>query len=573
MSIRLLLTQYLSSLRERDELDALLPELLVAMGHTVLSRPQLGAGQAGVDVVSTFAPTGDDDDAYMYIIKFGDIGRDDMYVGTQAIEPSVREAYTDFARNRLDPRLRERAKHLVVVTSGELKQTVQAGFSALAEDVQRQPGFKLELWDIDKLATLIEENLLNEALLLKAGRDHLRAAIATLEESEEASKHFRRFVDRAFDPADVRAAPSPAAKKRLLLKRFAAAQMGWGVFDIWGKSESNLRPSVEGAEYLLLRAWAEALAADLADDPAFLARFDGMKSQFRDALTRYFEKIWPQLIDQYVLMDHVGEGAFYNRLVLQEAGRLGLLLLLTPDEEENQGLRADLGVKIVALFNAHPGGRLPALDGRAVDLSIALAALMSVGDYKNVSLLAQDVASRFVVTARGDGRCTPVSTDRIEDALTLRDGDGRTEVLCRTTSLVPMLASVAAFAQADEALRVLREELHPLLGDVTKERWFPAAPIDQIAARPQDGLPGVSRALIALQGSCAEEAAASVTVPVGAAGASEVACVAKNQEELLVLSARHFRHPLPTWYMEQFRRPPLIAQEAAYPEPEVTPEA
>ena len=197
---------------------------------------------------------------------------------------------------------------------------------------------------------------------------------------------------------------------------------------------------------------------------------------------------------------------------------------------------------------------------------------MSVGDYQNVSLLAQDVASRFVVTARGDGRYTPVSTDRIEDALALRDGDGRTEVLCRTTSLVPMLASVAAFAQADEALRVLREELHPLLADVTKERWFPAAPIDQIAARPQDGLPGVSRAVIAIQGSCAEEAAASMTGPTGAAAASEVACVAKNQEVLLVLSARHFRHPLPTWYLERFRHPMPIAQETAYPEPDINPE-
>lgn len=53
MSIQLVLSHYLAGLRERNELDVLLPELLKAMGHNVLSRPQVGPGQAGVDVLST----------------------------------------------------------------------------------------------------------------------------------------------------------------------------------------------------------------------------------------------------------------------------------------------------------------------------------------------------------------------------------------------------------------------------------------------------------------------------------------------------------------------------------------
>ena len=55
MSIRLVLTHYLATLRERNELDALLPELLVAMGHNVLSRAQVGVPQGGVDVLSSLS--------------------------------------------------------------------------------------------------------------------------------------------------------------------------------------------------------------------------------------------------------------------------------------------------------------------------------------------------------------------------------------------------------------------------------------------------------------------------------------------------------------------------------------
>jgi hypothetical protein len=40
-------------MREREELDALLPELLAAMGHQVLSKPQTGVRQGGVDCLSS----------------------------------------------------------------------------------------------------------------------------------------------------------------------------------------------------------------------------------------------------------------------------------------------------------------------------------------------------------------------------------------------------------------------------------------------------------------------------------------------------------------------------------------
>ena len=101
MSIQILLSHYLAGLRERNELDALLPELLREMGHTVLSRAQVGVAQAGVDVLSKSTTKGGQSEVFLFILKFGDIGREDFYGGKQAIEPSVREAANDFCRNRL----------------------------------------------------------------------------------------------------------------------------------------------------------------------------------------------------------------------------------------------------------------------------------------------------------------------------------------------------------------------------------------------------------------------------------------------------------------------------------------
>lgn len=50
--MKLILKQYLSSLKEREELDALLPDLLSQMGLNVFSRPGRGTRQDGVDVAA-----------------------------------------------------------------------------------------------------------------------------------------------------------------------------------------------------------------------------------------------------------------------------------------------------------------------------------------------------------------------------------------------------------------------------------------------------------------------------------------------------------------------------------------
>lgn len=194
MSIQLVLSHYLAGLRERNELDVLLPELLKAMGHNVLSRPQIGPAQAGVDVLSTKADADGVDEVFVFIIKFGNVGRADFYGGPQSIDPSIREACNDFLRNRLPERLKPLRKRIVLVSNGVLLQEAQAGFSALTEDIATRPLCSLEFWGTDQLTPCIEQYLFDETLLLARGKSDLRAALAGLEESNSAINRFIRLL-------------------------------------------------------------------------------------------------------------------------------------------------------------------------------------------------------------------------------------------------------------------------------------------------------------------------------------------------------------------------------------------
>ena len=47
----MILAQYLRTLKERDEFDRLLPDILLAMGYVAISKPQTSIRQYGVDLV------------------------------------------------------------------------------------------------------------------------------------------------------------------------------------------------------------------------------------------------------------------------------------------------------------------------------------------------------------------------------------------------------------------------------------------------------------------------------------------------------------------------------------------
>ena len=191
MNIQLVLSHYLAGLRERYELDALLPELLRAMGHSVQSRPQVGANQAGVDIVSTHANANGAKEVFLYVVKFGDLGREDFYGGKQAVDPSVREAANDFVRNRLPEPLKALKKRIVLVTNGTLKQEAQAGYAALEATTRA-------------VFVPFDEASSRRRTATASGR----TATVTLPEAPAPSETLRR----SGEPATSTTAPPPAAE-------------------------------------------------------------------------------------------------------------------------------------------------------------------------------------------------------------------------------------------------------------------------------------------------------------------------------------------------------------------------
>lgn len=91
-SMKLILKEYLSSLRERGELDAILPDLLSQLGLNVYSRPGRGTRQDGVDVGAVGSLDDGPEKVYLFSIKPGDLTRKGWDGDSvQSLRPSLNE--------------------------------------------------------------------------------------------------------------------------------------------------------------------------------------------------------------------------------------------------------------------------------------------------------------------------------------------------------------------------------------------------------------------------------------------------------------------------------------------------
>ena len=100
--MKLIIREYLASLRERDELDAILPDLLSQLGMNVFSRPGRGGRQDGVDVAAVGKLDGKAQKVCLFAIKPGDLTRRDWARdGVQDLRPSLIEILDAYIPNRL----------------------------------------------------------------------------------------------------------------------------------------------------------------------------------------------------------------------------------------------------------------------------------------------------------------------------------------------------------------------------------------------------------------------------------------------------------------------------------------
>ena len=152
--MKLILTEYLASLKERGELDVIMPDLLSEIGFTVTSRPSIGTKQYGVDVVAIGKDAKDVRCIYLISIKPGDLKRSGWDVGDQSLRTSLNQILDVYIPKLLPTRYKDLPVVVVICLGGELHEGVRTDVEGYI-DSHKSEQVSFEVWNGDMLAGML----------------------------------------------------------------------------------------------------------------------------------------------------------------------------------------------------------------------------------------------------------------------------------------------------------------------------------------------------------------------------------------------------------------------------------
>lgn len=247
--MKIILKEYLASLKERGDLDkAVLPNLLSEIGLRVLNTPMIGTRQNGVDIAAVGKIKGEDKQnfLYLFVIKAGNVRRNDWDGDAQAVRAELNEAREVYLRSNVSKEHAELPVKICLCCGGELEETVLmnwAGFTTkkTTNDIQ------YELWDGDRLAELMMRSLLARELLDEEPRRNFQKAVAMVNEPAACYDYTRAFLSDLL--------LEEQADQRGQLLRLRQAYICLHAVTAWAVEAGNLESTYRVSELGLLLCW------------------------------------------------------------------------------------------------------------------------------------------------------------------------------------------------------------------------------------------------------------------------------------------------------------------------------
>lgn len=320
--MKLVIREYLASLKERGELDAVLPDLLTELGFTVYSRPGRGTRQYGVDIAAVGMGRDNVRRVHLFSVKSGDLDRNEWNTGSpQSLRPSLDEILDHYITSRIPPEYASLPIAICLTFGGAIDEQVRAEVTGYMNRYTTEK-ISFEEWNGDRLAQVIFDGMLREDLLPAPLRSHFRKSVAMVEEPDIALDHFQRLLRALADT------PGTTPAQRLSQARLINICL-WIMF-VWAREADNIEAPYRASERALLEIW-HLLKADIqrggrGADAAGLVINELVELHFTIWDTLFEAKVLPHADTRHAVSSAVGSHAAIdvNLKLFDLIGRLAL---------------------------------------------------------------------------------------------------------------------------------------------------------------------------------------------------------------------------------------------------------
>jgi hypothetical protein len=571
--VRLVIGEYIRTLRERDELDRLLPDLLSAMGYVLIARPQTGNRQYGVDLAARGKDSLGTEELILVVVKQGDIGRTEWENGAQSVRASINEIFDVYLGSHVEPEDKNRRIKIVLATNGDLKQTVLPNWSGFVKDHSSKA--VIEFWGIDKLAELVEQNLLDEHVFRDDNRKQLRRALALSGDSEYDQSDLHELYLNCLGLESDGTLQADKKSTKELLKALRAVNFSAQIYSSWSSKDGDARQGLRAMERAVLWSWHRLqLEIEGALTDPVREVFSAIWFGYLNVGTRYFEKLQRHLVIEDGLSGYSSNGAEFSLVAFEQIGilaliGLSLLSIQKVGETESDLIARDVQIVVAGLASAIDKNGIcdsPCLDRHCSDITLALCLLVGAG-------YAED-AKKWLVRLVGNihyaytsKQYVPIATDSIDDLVEDSGWNGGPAGPTKTAMswMLPTLAGWCIVLGMDEEYRVLANGAANSYPEVCLQLWHPDANLyNFLYFKSAHFSCGASEAPIKLPEAAIEWRTYMSKILASDQSAISIASTALSAGfgAIDLIAFRHFKTPIPPYFWYQFLKLNALSEDA-----------
>lgn len=361
--MKLILKEYLASLKERGDLDkSVLPNLLSESGLRVLNTPMIGTRQNGVDIAAVGRVKGEDSEPFLYLfcVKAGNVTRRDWEAGEHAVRPELNEIKDVYLRSNIAKEQEGLPIKICLCFGGEMEETIRTNWAGYTV-ANTTDKIRYEEWNGDRLAELMMRSLLARELLDEEPRRDFQKAVAMVNEPDICYEYTHAFLVKLLEE-------NPSSKKDQLLK-LRQSYICLNAVITWAIEADNLESTYKVSELGLLFCWHTAKSAVEKRKPtkherALMLILDQFLRLYLTTSSRYFEKVaYAHCESMHALSVAVKsrEPVDINLALFELLGRLAL-----------GGIWTDLSSKLQLEVDANLSSTLNAITVRIVDTIVSV---------------------------------------------------------------------------------------------------------------------------------------------------------------------------------------------------------
>jgi len=482
--MRLILTEYINSLKEDGELDKLVQDILRAYQIEIFSKPEKGR-QYGVDIyaVGKDFEDGNKKKVFLITVKQGDLDRQNWNVHQNSIQQSIDEIRTVFVRSNLASQHKKLPIKIVVAFNGMLKQSVQQQWRGYTE---ANSGFEYALWEIDFLVNNFQNKLLNEHGFSNETRSLIRKTIIHLENPNYDLADYTKLLEIIFSQFKV------AKSKKAKLKLLKELHLIVAIIIKYCEEANNLKHAVRCSEKYILRLWQElsAFETDKEFIHAIIAGYHIVLETFVD----YYKKIGfighikdgfsrranDSLTYTYTLYEQLGILSLSGLVILQMHEIISKVENVKDLAIELKKMIMEISNTIIYTFNNNRIIYSPRADTHHIEICLAFIFLYKLGRKQDIQSLL-----RLYLQQMGEGKMylnifPEFGNDRRVIAELDVDIDKRLSHEYQASNFFTVLVEWTAIIGDNTLYNMFKTLKDQLLPEMDLLLWFPESDTEKI---------------------------------------------------------------------------------------------